>query len=184
MNQYIIRPTSPVKAATHKNAAGILVHIVTLPAAAKVLGTTPLTDIAGYTPVTLTPGASAPAVLTKAKTAAITTVTNAYNALSAGIALPDPSDPSGTGTITLAATTADRANFTELTTHLNNAGASAPATVTISDAKGVFHTLTHAQFKALMVAYGAACLTAWTNWQTQIAQIQQQQNVANVNLIA
>jgi hypothetical protein len=120
--------------------------------------------------------------LVTAQTAAVAKVTNTYNATVAkGVTLPNPV---GKGTITLPADRTSKHELSSLAAHLINSQAPATSGVSIDDINGNLITMTVAQFQTLMVAYGTACLTAWTAYRQQVSQINAATDIPTITLIA
>ncbi len=141
-----------------------------------------LTSLAGYTAlpaVTKTTPAPVPAKDAD-KTAAIAKVTAAFNALVVkGVTLPF-----GKSTIILPADRTSKHELTSLAFYLVNSQAPAASGVSIDDINGNLIAMTVAQFQTLMVAYGAACLSAWTAYRQQVSQINAATDIQTINLIA
>lgn len=155
--QTLVFPVSASFPATHKSPSGDCVHVQQIADSAKIHGAAPV-DTSGYTVLP-------PAEATKANVLAAA-LAKFEAQIAAGIRLPAPG-----GQIILAATPADQNNFANLVTHLGNEAGPADANITIADHAGALHTMTVAQFKTLMGAYGRAVYSSWASYQQSVAAI-------------
>ena len=170
--KYVLIPDTSA-AANYTQADGGKVRVVSTISQAEVASPHPVvTSLAGLTPIPYT--ADQAAKFAAAKSAKLARMEGDYAAsLAGGVTV------GGIGGITLAATAADQNTFSRLMTLLATAEAAiadpaaraafAAAPQTIADAAGAPHTLTVAQLRTLIVAYGQQVSARWSAMSTKRA---------------